>query len=246
MTNDEIKDVKKLYKEYLELQKTIMELKNKTSKFKKSTQSKLITYEQIEKIEISSKETALRKLYTEKAKNSKNLFNIKVYMGSYYCYDGPDSDEFTYLNDLLIFENDPKAVYRVFCDIENLYDSRSEDNCDIIWYSQKEEFAKYERDNTIIVVPNEDIKKSIIEASKYSDYERFHGINRCCGLSGKMNENIKFNIKSDIDYFGDLEPIQDYFFNLLINMEPEEAVAKLKKKYKPYRNFYNYNCLEKK
>lgn len=246
MTKDEIKDVKNLYKEYLELRKTIMELKDKTSKFKKSTQSELITSEQIEKIEISSKETALRKLYTEKAKNSKNLFNIKVYMGSYYCYDGPDSDEFTDLNDLLIFENDPKAVYRVFCDIENLYDSRRENNCDIIWYSQKEELAKYERDNTIIVVPNEDIKKSIIEASKYSDYERFHGINRYFGLSGKMNENIKFNRKRDIDYFGDFKPIQDYFFNLLINMEPEEAVAQLKKKYKPYRNFYNYNCLEKK
>ena len=246
MTNKEIEEVKNLYNEYLVLQKKIIDLKNRTLKFKTSTQSKLISYEDIEQIKILSKEEALRKIYIEKAKKSKNLFNIKVYMGSYYYYDGPESDEYTDLNDLLTFENDPKAVYRVFCDIENIYDSRNEHNYDTIYYSQKEKFEKYEQENTIIVVPNEDIKKSIIEASQYSDYERFHGIDRYFGLYGNMNKNIKFNIKSDVDSFGDLKSIQDYFFGLLINMEPEEAVVKLTKKYKPYRNFYNYNYLEKK
>ena len=246
MTNEEIADVKNSYNEYLTLQKMIMELKNKALRFKIDTQSKLIPYEDIEKIKISQKEEALRKLYIEKAKKSKNLFNIKIYMGSYYYYNGPGSDEFTDINDLLTFENDPKAVYRAFCDIESIYDSRHEHGYDIIYYSQKEEFEKYEQENTIIVVPNEDIKKSIIEASQYSDYERFNGINRYFGLCGTMDENIKFNRKGDIDSFGNLKPIQNYFFDLLINMEPEEAVAKLTKKYKPYRNFYNYTCLEKK
>ncbi len=246
MTNEEIHEVKNLYNEYLVLQKMISDLKDKTLKFKTNTQSKLISYDDIEQIKILSKEDALRKLYIEKAKKSKNLFNIKVYMGSYYYYNGPGSNEFTDIDDLLTFENDPKAVYRVFCDIENIYDSRYENNYDVIYYSQKEKFEKYERENTIIVVPNEDIKKSIIEASQYSDYERFRGINRYFGLSGNMDENIKFNRKGDVDSFGDLKPIQYYFFNLLINMEPEEAVVKLTKKYKPYRNFYNYTCLEKK
>ena len=138
-----------------------MELKNKALKFKIDTQSKLIPYEDIEKIKISQKEEALRKLYIEKAKKSKNLFNIKIYMGSYYYYNGPVSDEFTDINDLLTFENDPKAVYRAFCDMESIYDSRHEHSYDIIYYSQKKEFEKYEQENTIIVVPNEDIKNQL-------------------------------------------------------------------------------------
>lgn len=245
MTNNEIIEVKKLYNEFLILQKKIMELKNESLKLKRDALSKIIPYNYIEGLQTQSKEVALRKIYTDKAKQSENSFNIKVYMGSYYYYDGPDSDDFTDLNDLLTFENNPKASYRLFCDIEKIYDSRQEHNYDIIDYFRKEEFEEYERKNTIIVVPNEEMKKSIIEASKYSDYERFHGINRYFGLYGNMDKSIKFNIKSDVDCFGDLPNIQNYFFGLLMNMEPQEAIIKLTKKYKPYRNYYDYNNLDK-
>ena len=245
MTNEEIYDVRNLYKEYLNLYKKIIKLKEEALRVKTGTQLNLIPYEDIEKIEILTKEAALRKLYTDKAKNSKNSFNIKVYMGSYYYYVGPDSDDFTNINDLLTFENDPRAAYRVFCDIEKIYNNRFESGEDIIPYSNKEKFEKYEEENTIIVVPNKDMKKSIIEASQYSDYERFRGIDRYFGLSGKMDESIKFNRKGDVDSFGDLYTAQNYFFGLLMKMNSEEAVTKLTKKYKPYRDFYNYNCLEK-
>lgn len=217
MTKEEIEEVRDLYKKY-----------------KKDN----------EKTKAEDDNEILRKIYIDKAKESKELFNIKVYMGSYYYYNGIDSDEFSYLNDILTLENDPRAVYRVFCDIESTWNNREEIG-EFIYYHEKEKLEEYEQKNTIIVVPNEEIRRSIIEASKYSDFERFHGVNRFFGLYGSMDKSIKFNIKGDIDSFGDLVPLQNYFFNQLMNMQPEEAVAQLTKKYRPYRNFYDYNNMKK-
>lgn len=245
MTKKEIEEVRNLYKYYLKMQKMVNELKDRTLEYKTSEELlKSIPYKDIEKIKMEDAKKVLRRIYIEKAKKAGQLFNIKVYMGSYYYYDGSDSNEFSYEDDLLVLENDPRAVYRVFRDIESEMAGRGT-NGDFIYYSDSENLRKYEQENTIIVSPNEEIKKSIIDASKYSDSERFHGVNRWIGVNGDMDLSIKFNRKSDVELFGDFTPLQDYFFDLLMNVEPEEAVDVLIKKYKPYRNFYDYNSIEK-